>query len=310
MHTADIPDTPVVEGRAPFRGWETWYRVTGDLKGGRLPVIVVHGGPGATHDYVESFAALARDGRAVVHYDQIGCGRSTRLPDRGADFWTPALFIAELENLIAHLGLGGGYLLLGQSWGGMLGAEFATLRPAGLKGLVIADSPASMALWIAETGRLRAALPPEVQAVLSHHEAAGTTAHPDYKAATDVFNARHVCRLDPPPEAVARTFRALEADSHVYNLMNGPNEFHVTGTLKDWTVIDRLHRIAVPALVISGAHDEATAATVQPFLDHIPDVRGHVFPNSSHMPHVEEFDDCMALVGGFLADCDARRDGP
>lgn len=78
--------------------------------------------------------------------------------------------MAELESLIAHLGLGGGYLLLGQSWGGMLGAEFATLRPAGLRRLVIADSPASMALWIAETGRMRAALPIEVQAALSHQE--------------------------------------------------------------------------------------------------------------------------------------------
>ncbi|WP_413874983.1 proline iminopeptidase-family hydrolase [Albidovulum sp.] len=310
MSAKDKTESQITEGRAPFRGWETWYRVTGDPKGAKLPLIVVHGGPGATHGYVESFAALARDGRAVIHYDQIGCGRSTRLPDKGADFWTPALFIEELENLIAHLRLGGGYLLLGQSWGGMLGAEFATLRPAGLKGLVIADSPASMALWIAETGRLRAALPPAVQAVLSRHEAAGTTAHPDYRAATKVFNARHVCRLDPPPDAVARTFRALEEDAHVYNLMNGPNEFHVTGTLQDWTVIDRLHRINVPVLVISGAHDEATPATWQPFLDHIPDVRGHVFPYSSHMPHVEEFDDCMDLVGHFLADCDARRDRP
>lgn len=69
--------------------------------------------------------------------------------------------------------------------------------------------------------------------------------------------------------------------------MNGPNGFHVVGTLKDWSATDRLHRINVPVLVISGAHDEATAATVQPFLDHIPGVRGHVFPNSSHMPHVE-----------------------
>ena len=191
----------------------------------------------------------------------------------------------------------------------MLGAEFGKTRASGLRGLVIADSPASMALWIAETGRLRAALPPDVQEVLARHEAAGTTMHPDYKAATEVFNARHVCRMDPLPAAVASTFRALEADSHVYNLMNGPNEFHVTGTLKDWTVIDRLPRIAVPVLVISGIHDEATAATVQPFLDHIPDVRGHVFPNSSHMPHVEEEADCIALVGNFLAGCDRRRGG-
>lgn len=296
----------VTEGKAPFRDYETWYRVTGDTGSALTPLIVAHGGPGCTHDYVESFAALAGAGRAVIHYDQIGNGRSTRLPEKGAGFWTVDLFMAELHNLIAHLDLGR-YYLLGQSWGGMLGAEFAITRPAGLKALVLADSPASMPVWIAETGRLRDALPAEVKEVLSRHEAAGTTDHPDYARATKAFNARHVCRLDPLPDAVKRTNAAMEADSHVYNLMIGPNEFHITGTLADWSVVDRVHLIEVPTLLISGAHDEATPATVQPFAEGIPDVRWHVFPNSSHMPHVEEFDDCMKVVGDFLARCDAAQ---
>lgn len=296
----------VTEGKAPFRDYETWYRVTGDTGSALTPLIVAHGGPGCTHDYVDSFAALAGAGRAVIHYDQIGNGRSTRLPEKGADFWTVDLFMAELHNLIAHLGLGR-YYLLGQSWGGMLGAEFAITRPAGLKALVLADSPASMPVWIEETGRLRDALPAEVKEVLSRHEAAGTTDHPDYARATKAFNARHVCRLDPLPDAVKCTNAAMEADSHVYNLMIGPNEFHITGTLADWSVVDRVHLIEVPTLLISGAHDEATPATVQPFADGIPDVRWHVFPNSSHMPHVEEFDDCMKVVGDFLARCDAAQ---
>jgi L-proline amide hydrolase len=294
-----------VEGLARFGDYHTWYRITGDLAGA-APLIVAHGGPGCTHDYVDSFKALAQTGRAVIHYDQIGSGRSTRLPDKGAGFWTVGLFLDELRNLIDHLGIAQRYCLLGQSWGGMMGAEFAVTRPEGLKALVLADSPASMPLWIEETGRLRAALPADVQAVLSRHEQAQTTDHPDYVAATKVFNLRHVCRLDPAPEAVERTHKAMEADSHVYNLMIGPNEFHITGTLKDWTVIDRLHLIDVPTLLISGAHDEATPATVQPFADRIPDVRWHIFPHSSHMPHVEEFDDCMRIVGDFLLDCDKR----
>ena len=294
----------ITEGKAPFRDHETWYRVTGDLDSTLTPLIVVHGGPGCTHDYVDSFAALAGAGRAVIHYDQIGNGRSSRLPGKGADFWTVDLFLDELANLVAHLGLGRHYLL-GQSWGGMLGAEYAINRPAGLKALVLADSPASMPVWIEETGRLRDALPAEVKEVLSRHEAAGTTDHPDYARATRAFNARHVCRLDPLPDAVKRTNAAMEADSHVYNLMIGPNEFHITGTLAGWSVVDRAHLIQVPTLLISGAHDEATPATVQPFADSIPDVRWHVFPNSSHMPHVEEFHDCMKVVGEFLARCDA-----
>ncbi|MFT4149139.1 MAG: proline iminopeptidase-family hydrolase [Paracoccaceae bacterium] len=296
----------VSEGRVPFRGYETWYRVTGDPASGKTPIIIAHGGPGCTHDYVDSFKALADQGRAVIHYDQIGNGKSTHLPDKGADFWTVDLFLAELDNLIDHLGLRGGYSLLGQSWGGMMGAEFAVRRPKGLKGLVIADSPASMELWIAEANRLRADLPPEVQQTLLRHEAAGTTSDPEYKAATEVFYARHVCRVVPNPPEVRRTFEAMEKESTVYNVMNGPSEFHVVGTLKTWSVIDRLPLIEVPTLLISGAHDEATVATVQPFADNIPDVRWHVFPNSSHMPHVEEFDDCMKVVGGFLAECDAR----
>ena len=289
-----------VEGRAPFRGFETWYRVSGDLRGPRAPVVVVHGGPGCTHDYVDSFKDLAADGRGVVHYDQLGNGKSTHLPDRGADFWTVQLFLAELDGLLAHLGISDRYHLVGQSWGGMLGAEHAVLRPSGLRALVIADSPASMALWVSEANRLRLALPADVQEALLRHEVAGTTAHPEYEAATQAFYRRHVCRLDPWPAEVARTFAAMASDPTVYGTMNGPNEFHVVGTLRDWTVIDRLSRILAPTLLVSGRHDEATPATVQPFADLIPDVRWTVFPDASHMPHVEEREACMDLVAGFL----------
>ena len=94
----------VVEGRAGFRGVETWYRVTGDLASALTPVIVVHGGPGCTHDYVDSFKDLARDGRAVVHYDQLGNGRSTHLRDKGADFWTVSLFLDELDGALGRGG--------------------------------------------------------------------------------------------------------------------------------------------------------------------------------------------------------------
>lgn len=292
------------EGLAPFGEWSTWYRLTGGGKPGLAPLVVLHGGPGCTHAYVESFADLAASGRLVVHYDQIGCGGSTWLPERGADFFTVDLFLAELRNLLDHLGISGRFHLLGQSWGGMLASEFAVMRPEGLRGLVIADSPASMPLWIAETAKLCAQLPPDVQAVLNRHQEDGTTDHPDYKRATEVFNARHVCRLDPMPDSVARTFRALEQNPHVYNVMNGPNEFHVTGSLRDWSVIDRLDRIAAPTLVIAGAYDEATPACTAPFRERIARVESHVFPNSSHMPHVEEREACMALVDAFLARCD------
>jgi len=297
------------EGHAGFRDYETWYRVTGDLHSGKPPLVVLHGGPGCTHDYVDSFKGLAQkgrwgDGRAVVHYDQIGNGRSTHLRDKGPDFWTPQLFLAELDNLLGHLGIAGRYHLLGQSWGGMLAAEHAVLRPKGLKALVIADSPASMELWLQAANELRDQLPADVQATLLAHEKAGTTSSPEYAKAMRVFYDRHVCRVPWPPE-VARTFAAIEEDPTVYHTMNGPSEFHVVGTLKPWSIIDRLDRIQAPTLLISGRYDEATKATVQPYADRIPDVRWTIFENSSHMPHVEETERCLQVVGGFLSQHDA-----
>ncbi|MHA4979394.1 MULTISPECIES: proline iminopeptidase-family hydrolase [Pseudomonas] len=289
----------VREGYAEFRGHRTWFRVTGDPDSGRLPLIVAHGGPGCTHDYVDSFKDLAATGRAVVHYDQIGNGRSTHLPDAPREYWVVDLFLAELNNLIAHLGIRD-YALLGQSWGGILGAEHAVRQPVGLKALIIANSPASMALWSEAANELRQALPADVQATLQRHEAAGTTSSAEYRAASDVFYARHVCRIQPMPAEVARTFAAIDADPTVYHAMNGPTEFHVIGSMRDWTIIDRLPRIQVPTLLISGRYDEATPATVQPFADGIANVQWQIFEASSHMPHVEEREACMACVAAFL----------
>jgi L-proline amide hydrolase len=290
------------EGYAPYGEYKTWYRITGDLGSGKPPLIVAHGGPGCTHDYVDSFKDIAATGRAVIHYDQVGNGKSTHLPEKGGDFWTVPFFRTELHNLIDHLGIRDAYCLLGQSWGGMLAAEFAVERPAGLKALIIANSPAAMKTWISEANRLREALPPEVQATLLKHEQAETTDSVEYMEATDVFNQRHVCRVVPMPPEVKRTFDAIATDPTVYHTMNGPNEFHVIGTMKDWSIVGRLSTISAPTLLISGRYDEATEACVQPYADEIPDVRWRIFEQSSHMPHVEEREDCMAEVAAFLDD--------
>ncbi|RKE77533.1 proline iminopeptidase-family hydrolase [Rhizobium sp. AG855] len=290
----------ITEGFAPYGDYKTWYRITGDLASGKSPLIVAHGGPGCTHDYVDSFKDIAATGRAVIHYDQVGNGKSTHLPEKGADFWTVPFFRTELHNLIDHLGIRDGYCLLGQSWGGMLGAEFAVERPAGLKALIIANSPAAMSTWISEANRLRADLPADVQATLLRHEEAGTTDSAEYMEATDVFNQRHVCRVVPMPDEVKRTFDAIGTDPTVYHTMNGPNEFHVIGTMKEWSIVGRLSTINVPTLLISGRYDEATEACVQPYADEIPDVRWRIFEQSSHMPHVEERKACMAEVSAFL----------
>ncbi|PKE28506.1 alpha/beta hydrolase [Rahnella sp. AA] len=290
----------ITEGYAPFQEYQTWYRISGDLSSGMTPLVIAHGGPGCTHDYVDAFRDIAKTGRAVIHYDQVGNGRSTHLPDKPAGFWQPSLFLAELDNLLRHLGIEENYALLGQSWGGMLGAEHAVTQPPGLKALIIANSPASMELWLQAAARLRNGLPAGVQETLLAHEQAGTIDSEEYKAASQVFYARHVCRLDPWPEEVKRTFSAMEADPTVYHAMNGPTEFHVIGSMKDWTIIGRLPAINVPVLLISGRYDEAAPEVVQPFADHIKGAEWVIFENSSHMPHVEEREACMECVAEFL----------
>ena len=300
-----MADIPTQEGYVPFREYRTWYRVTGDLASGRLPLVVAHGGPGCTHDYVDSFKDVAAlDGRAVIHYDQIGNGNSTRLPEKGQEFWTVPLFLEELDALLAHLDIQDRYAYLGQSWGGMLGAEHAVRQPLGLKALVIANSPANMRTWVAEANRLRADLPADVQATLLRHEDAGTLTHPDYIAASRVFYDRHVCRVVPWPEEVARTFAIMDEDNTVYRNMNGPTEFHVIGTMKDWTIEERLQDIVAPTLLISGRHDEATPLVVRPYVENVPGCRWVVFEESSHMPHVEEKDLCLKTVFDFLSEFD------
>lgn len=298
------------EGTVPFRGHQTWYRVTGDLAAstaaGKVPLVVLHGGPGIPHDYTLRIAGLAAGGRAVVHYDQLGCGRSTHLPEAGADFWNVQLFLDELDNLLDGLGIRDSYDVLGQSWGGMLAAEHAVLRPAGLRALVIANSPASMELWLAEANRLRAELPADVQDALLRNEQAGTTDSQEYLDAEKVFYDRHVCRVVPNPPEVVASFEALAQDPTVYHSMNGPSEFHVIGTMKDWTVIDRLDQVVAPTLLVNGRYDEATPACVQPFADRIPDVRWEVFEESSHLPQVEEEERYLQVVGAFLDTYDSR----
>jgi L-proline amide hydrolase len=292
---------PGGEGFADFDGYRTWYRVEGELRpGGPAPLVLLHGGPGATHDYLLSLAGLARDGRAVVFYDQLGNGRSTHLPDRGGDFWTVELFVRELANLIDHLGIGDRYHVLGSSWGGFLGQEHAITQPAGLRSLVLSDTAASFPDFVAECNRLRQELPPEVEATLRRHEEAGTTDDPEYEEACMVFYRRHLCRLDEWPEELVASFTAIAENPTVYHTMNGPSEFHVVGTIKDWQAVDRLGRIQVPTLVVSGRFDEATPALQQTLVSGIARAEQVIFEASSHTPFVEEHERYLEVVGDWL----------
>ncbi|HEX3791721.1 MAG TPA: hypothetical protein VHW44_27925 [Pseudonocardiaceae bacterium] len=157
-----------------------------------------------------------------------------------------------------------------------------------------------MELWSTAAAGLRAELPRDVDDTLRRHEEAGTTDSAEYQQAMQAFYQRHVCRTQPMPPEVVATFAAMDQDPTVCHTMNGPSEFHVIGSLRDWSIVDRVAAVAVPTLLVGGRYDEATTETIQPFYQAIPDVRWAVFAESSHLPHVEETDRFNAVVADFL----------
>src|SRR5215510_12911461 len=198
----------ITEGRIPFKGYETWYRIVGQREEpGKLPLLCLHGGPVACHDYLESFDAMADTGRRVIYYDQLGCGNS-HIDESKPEMWTIPLYVEEVDVVRKALVLERIHLL-GQSWGGMLAMEYMFTQPQGVASVTISNSPASMIQWVEEANRLREQLPPDVQAALLKHEAAGTTDSKEYTDAMQVFYDRHVCRVVPNPEYVQRSFQKL-----------------------------------------------------------------------------------------------------
>src|SRR5215813_4324028 len=156
-----MQQVPTTEGFIPFRGYRTWYRIVGEREDpGKLPLLALHGGPGVPHDYLEPLEAIAHTGRRVIFYDQLGAGNSDH--PHNPELWTVPLFVEEVGVVRQALGLERLHIL-GQSWGGMLGMEYALTQPGGLLSLIVANSPASMIQWVSEANRLRAALPPDVQ---------------------------------------------------------------------------------------------------------------------------------------------------
>jgi L-proline amide hydrolase len=292
-----------MEGYLERDGHRTWYRVVGDLEASaeRAPAILCHGGPGATHDYLEPLSALARSGRAVVLYDQLGNGRSDHLPDADPSFWTVGLFERELAALAAHLGIDARYHVLGQSWGGMLALLHGLERRPGLLSIVAADSPASIAGFVAGCNELLEGFPPDVVATIREGERTGETSTPEFQAAVMQFYRRHVCRLDPWPDEVNRAFAAMESDPTVYGTMNGPTEFTVIGTIRDFDITDRLGEIEVPVLLVSGEHDEVRPNVVAAMHERLSDSEWELFEDSSHMPHLEEHERFLAAVERFWA---------
>jgi L-proline amide hydrolase len=297
-------ELPVQEGRIPFAGYSTWYRLVGEgEEPGRLPLLCLHGGPGATWHHMEPYQELAK-GRRVICYDQLGCGNSAVSEPHDSSMWTTELYLREVAAVRAALGIGQCHVV-GHSWGGMLAMAYAITRPPGLISLIVESSPASVPFWLAELDRLRAGLPPEVDAVLRRHEAAGTTDSEEYQATMMTFYDRHVCRRRPWPDWLQRTFDGLAANPEVYFTLNGPSEFHVTGPLKSFDITAELGAITVPTLLFCGEFDEVTPATVDQAHRAIPGSQFVVMPGCSHMSQAERPGATLGLVRGWLAGVEA-----
>src|SRR3989440_1728937 len=289
------------EGFIPVLGEaRVWYQIVGGgAEQETVPILTLHGGPGVPHDYITDMAALASDSRRVIFYDQLGCGRSDQPDD--PSLWTIERSVEEIGIVRRALDLERVHLW-GQSFGGLFALEYALSQPAGLVSLILASSTSSIPLWIAEANRLREALPPDIQATLVRHEQAATTDNPEYLQAMQVFYNRHVIRLRPIPEHVQR---AMDQVGQVYYIMNGPSEFYVIGTIKDWDRTDRLSQIRVPTLITSGRYDESTPLLNEVLHNGIAGSEWVLFEQSSHMAHVEERELYLSTVKAFIEGVEA-----
>lgn len=293
----------MIDERAPDKTHEVeiagGYRIFVDEFGsGEKVLLCLNGGPGLPCDYLrEPHAPLADDGYRVLAFDQLGCGRSDKPKDKS--LWEIGRYVEEVETVRRSLDLGK-VNLLGHSWGGWLGIEYALTYPDALQTLILEDTCGDMPHLITELDRLRASLGPETVMMMQRHEAEGTLDHPEYQAAITILSYRHVHRLDTLPAPLTRSLDDWNMD--VYGTMQGPNEFLYVGNLKDWRRLDQMHRIPCPTLITVGMHDELGPACAMRMLHALPNAKLRVFKNSSHMPFYEEPDEYYPELRAFLAE--------
>lgn len=284
----------IKEGFLTVPGGKAWYRIVGNDRPG-IPLVTLHGGPGAPHDYLEPLEGLA-DERPVIFYDQLGCGNSER-PDDLA-LWNNGRFIDELLKVQEGLGLTKIHLM-GQSWGTLLAGEYMLReKPQHVCSLILSGPFFSASRWLADQQNYLAGLPEEIQTVVRQAEAMKEFDSPAYQEAMRVFYSKHVCRLNPWPEAMNRTIEKMGVP--VYQSMCGPSEFTMTGSLKNTELVNRLKEIKVPVLFTCGRYDEATPETTAIYQQALPGSEMVVIEDASHEHHLEKPQEYLELVRNFL----------
>jgi len=281
------------EGHVAVLGYKLFYRTVGEPTRGTI--LGLHGGPGATHDYMHPLTDLARSGYRVVLYDQLGCGRS-ELP-KDITLFTVERAVEDVEEVRQALDLGK-INLVGSSWGGMLAIAYALKYQKNLKSIVTIGGLANVPLATAEMQRMKSQLPTDVFEVLKKYEELGDYENPEYQKAVEVFYRRHVCRLEEWPKELLYSFEHLSKP--VYHTMNGPNEFSIIGNIRYWDVTNQLHRIRVPTLVTGGRYDEVSPKVARSIHRGIRRSKLAIFAKSSHLPLWEERQKFITVVRDFL----------
>jgi proline iminopeptidase len=240
IRTAGIRMIPVAGGK-----YKVWTKRFGPASGNAsIKVLLLHGGPGFSHEYLEAFESfLPQAGIEMYYYDQLGCNNSDQ-PDDLA-LWTLARYTEEVEEVRRRLGLDH-FVLLGHSWGGILALEYALIYQQHLRGLVISNMTAGTQSYLKRTAALKQLLTPDSLAKLTALEAKEDYDNPEYeRLMMEELYPKMICRIKPWPEPVDRAFR--HSNQKIYVQMQGKSEFLVTGNLKDWERWDRLHEIKVKA---------------------------------------------------------------
>lgn len=285
----------------PFLCTNTWYRI---VRGGdRTPVIMIHGGPGSTHNYFELLDPLADQGRDIIMYDQIGCGNS--YIDGKPELWKAETWMDELDALIDHLHLREVYLL-GQSWGGMLVIQYMIERkPQHVKGIILSSTLSSASLWSHEQHRRISFMSQQDQEAIRKAEQTGNWNTEEAILANTHFMERHCAKItDSDPECLTRPKRS-GTESYLYGW--GPNEYTPQGALKDFEFTDRLHEIAVPALIISGTNDLCSPLVAKTMHDHLADSTWELFDGCRHMCFAEDTEHYLNVVNTFLKQIENRK---
>ena len=286
------------EGYMPFLEYKTYYRVVGKNTGNKKPLVLLHGGPGSTHNYFEVLDRIAEeDGRQLVMYDQIGCGNS--YVENRPDLWNSKVWIEELIELRKHLGLDEIHLL-GQSWGGMQTLEYVcNYKPEGLKRIILSSTLPASWLWAEEAQRMIAQMPQDMQDAIKKATESGDYSSPEYQAAEAEYMRQHCAGevTENDPECLRRPKKAGR-ESYVVGW--GPNEFTPLGTLKDYDVIDQLGDIKEPALIINGGNDLCTPYVAKFMYDRIPNSEWELFRTCRHMCFVEDNDHYVEVLKKWM----------